>query len=223
MKTRPIIIAGVILTLIAASFSIAAYTPANNRERILGNVRQLLTQKINSAISYLNEMRSKVDSLDEFTGKEKKEIKSELTGYINFFENKKSEINTAETREDFSLLVRDMLKKWREVILYKESLRGLIITSQFDNIITKAGNLSDRINTKISELEANTDKTKLVGLHTNFDAKISLAEEKISDARREFKSKNNQKGYNFLAEAKKSLYDAYRILRNIVWEFRQLM
>ncbi len=224
MKTRPLITAGVILTLIAATLSVAAYTPANNRERILCDVRQQLTQKVNSAISYLHELRSIVDSLDEFTVKEKKEIKSEITGYINFFENKKSEINTAETREEFVFLVREMLEKWGEAMLYKESREGLIITSKFDDIIVKAENLSDRIGTETSRLEADgRDTTKLAGLHTNFDAKISSAEEKVSDAKKEFRSRNNQEGYNLLAEAKKSLEDAYWILKEIVWEFRQLL
>lgn len=224
MKTRPLITAGVILTLIAATLSVAAYAPPNNRERILWDVRQQLTQKVNSAISYLNELRSIVDSLDEFTVKEKKEIKSELTGYINFFENKKSEINTAETREEFIFLVREMLDKWGGAMLYKESREGLIVTSKFDDVIVKAEGLSDRIDTETSRLEADgRDTTKLVELHTNFDAEISSAEKKVSDAKGEFRSINNQKGYNLLAEAKKSLYAAYRILRDIIGEFRQLL
>lgn len=192
-------------------------------QKLLNLVRDFIIGKVDKVIQYLEDMKSKVDLRDDFADEQKNEIKSRCNEYINFFEDKKSEINTAETRYDFISLVRDMRQKWREIGAYKESLKGIIFCSKFDKVVVRAENLSDRIDAKISGLEENkTDTTKLKGLHSEFDAKIDLVEEKVSDAREKFKSERNREGYTLLREAKKSLHDAYKILKDIVREFRGL-
>ncbi|RLI91690.1 MAG: hypothetical protein DRO89_03470 [Candidatus Altiarchaeales archaeon] len=211
------------ITVIVLVIFLSATINSAGDQKLLGRVRNFLTNRVDGVIRYLEDMKLKVDLRDDLADEQKNEIKSNLDEYINFFEDKKSEINTAGTRHQFISLVRDIRQKWRKIEVYKGSLRGILFCSRFDNVVVRAENLSDRIDAKISELEANgADTTKLKGLHFEFNTKIDLVEEKVSDARKKFESDKNGEGYNLLKEAKKSLRDAFNILKDIVKEFRRL-
>jgi len=201
-------------------------TPVNAVEggqKTLNWVKNLLINRIDKAIEQIETMKSGVDLREEFNAEEKQEIKSNLDSYITYFEDKKADVNAAETRMDFRFIVVDLRYKWRELEEYKRGLRGVIFVSRFEGIALRADNLSDRIDARIPELNVREeDKEGLKELKSEFDAEIDLMEDKVSDAEEKFKEGDNLEGYHLLREARDYLYNAFNILKDIVKEFRRL-
>ncbi len=211
------------VTVILVMFLLTYVAAAETNQKLLDRVREFLINKVDEAIQYLEYMKSIIDSINDLDKEQKNEIKTRLDESINLFEGKKSEINTAKTRLELLSIIQDMRHEWKEITSYKECIRGIILTSRFDDIITKAEHLSDRIDVKITELDGNkADTVKLRELHSEFDAEISVLKEKVSDAKKEFKSGNRTEGYLLLMEAKKSMDDGHNTLRDIVKEYRKL-
>lgn len=191
-------------------------------QKSLSRAKNYLLDKVEKAIGYIGDMKSRVDSVKELTDEEKGGIKSRFDAYIHLFEEGKTRISAAETRQDLIFIVGDMRQTWGELTNYRDSIRGIVFTSKFEGVLVRARKLSDRIDTKISELKAGgVDTTKLEEYKIEFNGEIELAEDKVSDARGKFESGETREGYDLLGEAKKSLEEAYKILKDMVVEFRK--
>ncbi|OYT42197.1 MAG: hypothetical protein B6U86_00695 [Candidatus Altiarchaeales archaeon ex4484_43] len=135
-------------------------------------MKNLLINRIDKAIEQIETMKSGVDLRGEFSAEEKREIKSNLESYINYLEDKKAEVNAAETRVDLRFIVVDLRYKWRELGEYKRSIRGFILVSRFENVAIRAENLSARIDARISELNVEGDTSE--GYHLLGEARDYL-------------------------------------------------
>ncbi len=212
-----------ITTAVLVMFLCTSVDAVGGGQKTLNWVKNLLINRIDKAIEQIETMKSGVDLRGEFSAEEKREIKSNLESYINYLEDKKAEVNAAETRVDLRFIVVDLRYKWRELGEYKRSIRGFILVSRFENVAIRAENLSARIDARISELNVSEeDKEGLRELRSEFDAEIDLMQDKVSDAEEKFGEGDTSEGYHLLGEARDYLYNAFNILKDIVKEFRRL-
>ncbi|HEX54690.1 MAG: hypothetical protein DRO94_00590 [Candidatus Altiarchaeales archaeon] len=211
-----------IYALVLIIVFISVNVAAQNQE-ISPAVKNLLMKQIDKAIHYIEDMKSKIAESNYFTREEENEIESNLNLYIEFFENKKHEIDSSKSIDKIRIMARDLKEKWIELRRYKNSLRGRIYVSRFEDIVKKARNLSYKIDKRISKLNADgEERARLMELKREFDNHINSIDLDIQKARKEFNLQNNREGYRYLRTMHDALREAFNTLKEMVREFRNL-
>lgn len=123
----------VLIILLVISVQVVA-----QNQGISDKIKNFLIKQTDRVVHYIEDMKLRIIESNYFTPEEKDGIESNLDSYIEYFENKKQEINSSESIAEIRIIVRDLKEKWTKLEKYRNSLRGLIYVLKFEDIVKKS-------------------------------------------------------------------------------------
>ncbi len=194
-------------------------------------------EKLAEAIkARLEKLKEKVENSERLTDEEKEEIKIEIEAQISEVESLKTQIETADTREEILSLakqLKDILQDIKHKIKFHEEL---LLHKRVGEIIKQAENLEIKLNKVIARLKEQGLNTATVQDSIDeFNLKIELAKTKYNEGVSLFEEAKEKRdsdkqaaqdlvkqAHEKFREAHQALKEAASILRKIVVEFKQL-
>lgn len=203
----------------------------NDLENALQEGRTYLLTADDSMISFLNALITYVENEPTLTGSEKNEIINELNSNIVWLEDKKDEINNAETSEQLASIGREFQAKWHDIRLEAiNAIGGRIVNAKINWLVNRFEKAADKVEKEIEKLkEQGKDTSELEIWLDDFNQHIELAKEKHKEAQDSYAEikygvdadAKFRKGQELTKEASQYLRDAANDLRKIVNKLRE--
>ncbi|ODS43029.1 MAG: hypothetical protein MSIBF_07245 [Candidatus Altiarchaeales archaeon IMC4] len=195
----------------------------------LEKAKDFLLKADDAMIRHLEVLKARVETTRNLDESEKNDILADIDADIEWLENKKSDIENAQTRQELSDISKTIREKWGEIRAYVKKVTGEILCAKIDRVIEKLDNVSERADAKIQGLkDAGKDTANAEALLADFNSKIDLAKEKNDLAKDRFDEISDiqdadklfTEGHGFIKEANEYLRNAHKTLKEIVRELR---
>ncbi len=210
-----------------------------SREELKDRTKDYLIRAIDQTISHLEVLKSRVEI------RENKDIISFdasdiIDAHITQLENMKVKVDKAETARDFIAIHSELKDLWVKIRLETRYYVGIVLNYRIDNFLSKADNVSVKMDEAIKRLEdKGIDTGKLKDEAEKFDSTMADAKQSqqktgdLFEVHGGFASDGTVTDANaareFLRQADgmqretvKELKDASRQLKDFVKEFRKL-
>ncbi|MBU0628093.1 MAG: hypothetical protein KKC75_02810 [Nanoarchaeota archaeon] len=203
------------------------------REEIKENAKEFLLNTAGNILEHLNKVKANVESNEDLSEEEAKEIIADVDLMISEIEDAKSVIESSEDKEQIIEASKTIKKAWLRI---KERLAvqtGKITASKIGGVIIKVKSLEAKLERVLSRMEEQSiDTTSIQSLVDEFNAKTDEAKLSYEQALDKFKeaaasddletSKTLAKeGHNLLKEAQNSLQGSQKLLRSILLNIKQ--
>lgn len=198
-----------------------------NKTNITDNARIFLTKTLDRMIAHLELIKTKVENMKPLDETERSEIIADISGYITYFESKKTEVSTATTMEQLRIISQDIKSKWLEARKGIRRALGLVLNAGIKALLDKGENFSARIQARIDALKARgVDTAALESMLSDFKSHLALAKENYDAAKQKLGTnpadENTLKeAHIVIKEAHKHLIEAHKVLRDIASEMKK--
>lgn len=199
---------------------------SEDKENFLSKVKNLFFKANESLISYTNLVKKKIAATKFLTDKEKQDflkIFDDHTSVLNSQRSKITNLANVETAKSLSVEIKDEARK---VEIDAKKIAGYLMISRANLFISKAEQLTLKIEEKIEILEIQgKNTTEIKKWLVDFKTKITLAKEKVNLARGKFEAMKASganssnlfdEGLDAIKEAKQALMEAYNELKKII-------
>lgn len=207
----------------------------NNRtdqklEVAMADAKAFLLQTTDSSISYLDMLRTKVESMSGISEADRTATLNEIDEDITFLRNKRVEVQNATTREQLTTLGSDIRTRWDEIRADTKRIVGNVLAARINYILGEMTTLSVTVDAKIAILaDQGANVFELNRLNNSFQANLSLAQTAYENAKGKFSAIQNiadanalfNDGREFVEDANKALRDAHADLKEIVKEIKK--
>jgi len=214
---------------VGAAEKFRKFRQANDSAIVLEKGKNFLLRATDGMMRYLEMLEKRVE-VSKLGEEEKAEIKAEIEQDAAWLKGKQDAIKSATTKEELAAIAKEVKEYWNSIRGKTKSIAGQLLSSHTETMISKAENVSAKVEDAIEKLkEQGKDTSKLEGWLTDFNEKITLAKEANEKAKEKFKEikdikdaeKLFREGHEFVKEANKYLREAYSILRDIFKELRK--
>ncbi|MBI3120232.1 MAG: hypothetical protein HYZ08_01310 [Candidatus Kerfeldbacteria bacterium] len=196
-----------------------------NLQVVLDDAKDFLLQSGTAAISYLEMLKTKVESMRGITDADRQATLAEINEDITFFQNKKTEVQNATTKDELVTLATQIRDHWNTVRVDTKKIVGRVLAARVNYILTEMNTLSSRVDSKIETLSSQgVDVVELSQLNNTFKADIAVAETAYDNAVAKFNAISNleeantlfEQGRDFIQDADEALRKAHADLKEIV-------
>ncbi len=143
----------------------------------IDRARQYLENSANLAISYLEQVKDKVDSTDSISDDRAAEIDSDIDKYINQLNDVLDDLNNADTKDEIKADAKKIDDIWKNARFRVRSYAAYMLGSKVMSLSLRSDNLADRLDCYLSEIK---DQGNDIG---NLQDKVDEFNSEISDSR----------------------------------------
>ena len=196
-----------------------------NQQMLTGAAKDHLLQMLDLMIERLELLQERIEFAEENNILVPENASENIDRYILRLEGYKPEVESADTPADIRSVARSINQEWRSI--RREILRytKYMIAVRIEAYIDKAGDISDRLDVKISELEdEGADTTNLRQNQEDFKEKLVCVEENYELAKEAVSDDEINSGEvrQYIRNASHCIREANHILREIFRELRAL-
>jgi hypothetical protein len=199
---------------------------AENLKALKEAAQAYMIEAIDYAISYLEIVKYNVQ-LAEKEGFAPYNASDNLQQYINELEQKKVEVQNAETKEELLRVARSIENKWLTIRVEIKYYFGYVLKNRIELFLNKAEELANKLNKEIQALRAQgIETTSLEAKLANFNNYLSQANAKLEKAKQAYAAHvgidayghitNLAEASRFVEEANRNLVEAYYYLKNAI-------
>lgn len=205
---------------------------AENTKALKEAAQAYMIKAIDYAISYLEIIKYNVQ-LAEKEGFAPYKASDNLQQYINELEQKKVDVQNAQTKEDLVIVAKSIQTKWLNIRAEVKYYFGYILKNRIELFLNKAQELSNKIDKEIKALKSQgVETTSLETKLTKFNSWLSQASAEFEKAKQAYATHGGIDNYGhvtnlaeanrFLEEANRHLVETHRYLKNANNELRAL-
>jgi len=199
-------------------------TPGN-QQMLTDAAKDHLLQMLDLIIERLELLQEQIEFAEENNNMVPDGASENIDRYLLRLEGYKPEVESADTPADIRSVARSINQEWgsihREILHYAKYMIAVRIGAYID----KANDISDRLDVKISELEAEgVDTTDLRQNLDDFNAKLDCVEENYELAKTAVSDDKVNSGevQQYIRNASRCIGEANHILREMFKELRAL-
>lgn len=189
----------------------------------LERAKAFLTKSIDYMISHIQLLSDRISDQESISDEDKADILEELDNNVNYLEELKSDVESAETMSDLREISRSIKEKWMESRAAIKKYTGLLLVAKMENIVGKFEQLLDKLNDKADALEEKGyDVTEIREALDNAEQHIASARAEYELAKESFMSIHDIKdadklfreGHRHIRKARMELVDAIHEIRS---------
>ncbi len=143
----------------------------------IDRARQYLENSANMAITYLQQVKDKVDSTDSIPHDQVAEIDSDINDYISQLNDVLADLEKADTKDEIKADAKKIDSIWTSARYRVRSYAAYMLGSKVMSLSFRSDTLSDRLDCYLSEIE---DQGKDI---TSLQDKVDEFNSRIEDAR----------------------------------------
>lgn len=203
---------------------------AHSAQELKGRTSEFLERAIDQMIAHLEVMKNRVENskndLIPF------DASANIDNHIAQLEIIRTDVQQAETRQEFVDAADSLRDQWKKIKLETQYYAGIIVNSKIDGFLSKADNVSTRMDGVIENLDAKGEDTSGLEVYTmNFKELVDKAKENSENIADLY---TNHEGFGsdgmanddvaakeFLREGHLLQKDSHKILKDAATELRQ--
>lgn len=200
-----------------------------NLDVAIADAKAFLLQTGDSSISYLQMLRTKVESMSGITDADRAATLAEIDSDITYLQGKKTEVENATTKDELTSLGSEIRTHWENVRADAKRIVGKVLAARVNYILAELETLSATVDTKIDTLSnEGANVVELNRLNSSFKANLSLTESAYDNALEKFNAIDDlassnalfTDGREFVEDADTALRAAHSDLKDIVAEIQ---
>jgi tetratricopeptide (TPR) repeat protein len=196
-----------------------------NLENATDAAKEFLIKSAEALAAYLNKLARYVEEESVLEDHEKEAIISQLEDYIEWIEEKQSQIPEIETFRELRELIQTVRNEWKEIRRCVKDTIGRILSAKIEWLIDRAEDIADKIEDvieRLEELEKPVEDLKL--LLEDVREKIELAKDKYDEAKNRYQQIQSVSDFNSLFNnARRFMVGAFQYMRKIFQNLRTMV
>jgi len=196
-----------------------------NQQMLMDAAKDHLLQMLDQMIKRLELLQEQIEFAEENNIMVPAGASGNTERHIQELESYKPEVESADTEADLRSVARSINQEWRSIRREILHYAKYMVAVRIEAYIDKAGDISDRLDVKISELEAEgVDTTNLILNLDEFNAKLVCVEDNYGHAKAAVSDDkiNSREVQQYIRNASRCVGEANNILREMFRELRAL-
>ncbi len=192
-------------------------------EEAIEATRAYMTHTIEYMITHLETVQENVENRG---GDSADEVSETIGGYIEQLEQQKENVESAQTRQEFVNVAKEVRKIWNDAQKRAKFISGQSVNKRLNIFLAKSEGISLRLESEINRLNAEGEDTEeLKEMLAEYNRLIGEARQNQEDARYIFQNRNGQnnavnEANQCLRQAAKNIHDANLVLKKMFNELK---